>query len=190
MAKTVTRPATYEDLLKVPDHLVAEIVEGELYASPRPSGAHGRAMGAVFSALVRKFDEGDGGPGGWWIAVEPEIHLDRDVFVPDIAGWRRERVPEYASGPAWEVAPDWVCEVLSPKTARFDRIVKLPKYAQHQVAWAWLIDPQLQTLEIFRLRNGQWVLAATHAGDEVIRPEPFDAVDFSLGSLWLNVNPG
>jgi Uma2 family endonuclease len=186
MAKTMTRPATYEDLIKVPDHLVAEIVEGELYTSPRPSGAHGRAMGVAFGVLVRRFDDGDGGPGGWWIAVEPEVHLGRDVFVPDVAGWRRERVPEYSSGPAWQVAPDWICEVLSPSTARFDRIVKLPKYAQHQVAWAWLVDPALQTLEIYRLEHGQWVLTATHAGDEVIRPEPFDAVDFPLGSLWLN----
>ena len=111
------------------------------------------------------------------------------MFVPDIAGWRRERVAEYASGPAWEVAPDWVGEVLSPKTARFDRTVKLPRYAAHTIAWAWLIDPQLQALEIFRLRSAQWVLISTHAGDEIIRPEPFDAVDFPLGSCWLNVIP-
>lgn len=186
MAKTVTRPATYEDLLKVPDHFIAEIVEGELYTSPRPSGPHGRALGAAFRVIANAFDDGDGGPGGWWIAIEPEIHLGRDVFVPDVAGWRRERVPEFLSGLAWEVAPDWVCEVLSPSTARFDRIRKLPKYAEHQVAWAWLVDPALQTLEIYRLERGQWVLASTHEGDDVIRPEPFDAVDFPLGALWLN----
>lgn len=186
MAKVVTRPATYDDLMKVPDHLVAEIVEGELHTSPRPSGPHGRAMGAAFSRIARAFDDGEGGPGGWWIAVEPEIHLNADVFVPDVAGWRRERVPEYLSGLAWKVAPDWVCEILSPSTARFDRIRKLPRYAQHQVGWAWLIDPALQSLEIYRLQRGQWVLTSTHEGDEVIRPEPFEAVDFPLGSLWLH----
>ena len=186
MAKTVTRPATYEDLLKVPDHLIAEIVEGELYTSPRPSGPHGRAMSVVDRRIGVAFDDGDGGPGGWWIAIEPEIHLGRDIFVPDVAGWRRERVPEYLTGLAWEVAPDWVCEVLSPSTARFDRIRKLPKYAEHQVAWAWLVDPAIQTLEIYRLERGQWVVASTHEGDDVIRPAPFDAVDFPLGALWLN----
>jgi Uma2 family endonuclease len=185
MAKAVTRPATYEDLLKVPDHLVAEIVEGELYTWPRPSGRHERAMGAVYTAIRRAFDDGRDGPGGWWIAVEPELHLGHDALVPDVAGWRRDRVPEYASGAAWEIAPDWVCEVLSPSTARFDRIVKLPKYAQHGVAWAWLVDPSLQTLEIFRLVEGRWSLESTHAGDEVIRAEPFAAVEFLLGDLWL-----
>jgi len=179
------RPATYEDLMKVPDHLIAEIVEGELYASPRPSGPHGRVITTIDRRIGRAFDEGDDGPGGWWIAVALEIHLDSDVFVPDMAGWRRERVPEYLTGDAWTVAPDWACEVLSPSTARLDRVRKLPMYARHNVAWAWLIDPALQSLEIYRLEHGQWVLTSTHEGDEVIRPEPFDAVDFPLGSLWL-----
>jgi Uma2 family endonuclease len=108
----MTRPATYEDLMKVPDHLIAEIVEGELHTSPRPSGPHERAMGTTFRRIANAFDDGDGGPGGWWVAIEPEIHLGPDVFVPDVARWRRERVPEYLTGTAWEVAPDWVCEVL------------------------------------------------------------------------------
>jgi Uma2 family endonuclease len=186
MAKVLTHPATYEDLLQVPDHLVAEIVEGELHTSPRPSGPHARAMTAIDRRIGVAFDDGDGGPGGWWIAVEPEMHLGRDILVPDLAGWRRDRVPEYLSGAAWEVAPDWICEVLSPKTARFDRAVKLPKYAQHRVAWAWVVDPAPQTLEVFRLVNGEWVLTSIHAGDEVIQAEPFDAIQLPLGSLWLN----
>lgn len=186
MAKVETRPATYEDLMKVPDHLVAEIVEGELYTSPRPSGPHERSMGAIFKRIGVAFDDGEGGPGGWWIAVEPEMHLGRDVLVPDVAGWKRERVPEYLSGAAWEVAPDWACEVLSPSTARFDRIVKLPKYAVHGVAWAWLVDPALQSLEVYRLVERQWTLTSTHSGDEMIRAEPFAAIEFPLGALWLN----
>jgi Uma2 family endonuclease len=186
MAKVVTRPATYEDLMKVPDHLVAEIVEGELHTSPRPSGPHARAITAIDRRIGVAFDDGDGGPGGWWIAVEPELHLGTDVLVPDLAGWRRARVPEYLSGAAWEVAPDWVCEVLSPKTARFDRIVKLPKYGQHEIEWAWVVDPSLQTLEVYRLEQGRWTLLSTHEGDDVIRAGPFDAVDFPLGALWLH----
>ena len=185
MAKVLTRPTTYEDLLKVPDHLVAEIVEGELHTSPRPSGPHERAMGAIFKRIGRTYDDGEGGPGGWWIAVEPELHLGRDILVQDVAGWRRDRVPEYSRGAAWDIAPDWVCEVLSPPTAKLDRIVKLPKYADHKVKWAWVADPSLQTLEVFRLQQGRWALVSTHAGNEIIRPEPFDAVDFPLGTLWL-----
>lgn len=142
-------------------------------------------MGGIYVAIKRAFDYGDGGPGGWWIAVEPEVHLGRDVFVPDVAGWRRERVPEYLRGAAWEVVPDWVCEVLSPRTARFDRATKLPAYAQHGVEWAWLVDPAAQTLEIMRLERGYWMVLATHSGDAVVRPQPFDAVDFPLDTLWL-----
>lgn len=189
MSKVLTRPATYEDLLRAPEHLIAEIVEGELHTAPRPSGPHARAISAIDRRIGTAFDDGNGGPGGWWIAVEPEMYLGRDIFVPDLAGWRRERVEEFLSGAAWETPPDWVCEVLSPKTARFDRAVKLPEYTQHRVAWAWLVDPASQTLEIYRLVDGKWLLAATHAGDEIIRPAPFDAVDFPLGSLWLNPTP-
>ena len=185
MAKAVTRPATYEDLLKVPDHFVAEIVEGELFTSPRPSGPHSRAISAIDRRIGRQFDDGEEGPGGWWIVIEPEMHLGRDVLVPDLAGWRRERVPEYLTGAAWETAPDWVCEVLSPSSARLDRIVKLPKYAQHGVSWAWLVDPSLQTLEVFRLVEGRWSLTSTHSGDELIRAEPFEAVELPLGTLWV-----
>jgi Uma2 family endonuclease len=109
--------------------------------------------------------------------------------VPALAERRRDRVPEYLSGAAWEIAPDWVCEVLSPSTARFDRIVKLPKYAQYEIAWAWLVDPALHTLEVFRLAQGQWTLTSTHSGDEAVRAEPFAAVEFPLGALWLS-GPG
>jgi Uma2 family endonuclease len=187
MAKTSPRPATYDDLLKAPDHLIAEIVEGELHTSPRPSGRHERAMGGVYSHLRPHFDEG-GTPGGWWIAAEPELHLGGDIFVPDVAGWRRDRVPDYSDGPFWEVRPDWVCEVLSPSTARFDRVVKLPKYAQHGIPWAWLVDPALQTLEIYRLAGGQWTIVATHAGDAIVHAEPFDAMALPLASLWLTAS--
>ncbi len=172
--------------MKVPDHLVAEIVEGELHTSPRPSGPHARAITGIDRRIGSAFDDGDGGPGGWWIAVEPEMHLGRDILVPDLAGWRRDRVPEYLSGAAWEIAPDWVCEVLSPSTARFDRI---PKYAQYEIAWAWLVDPALQTLEVFRLVQEQWTLTSTHSGDEAVRAEPFAAVEFPLAALWLSA-PG
>jgi Uma2 family endonuclease len=185
MSKVLKQPATYEDLLKVPDHLRAEIVEGELYTSPRPSGAHERAMSAISRFIGTRFDDGDGGPGGWWIAVEPEVHLSLDVFVPDLAGWRRERVPTPSAGPAWDVEPDWVCEVLSPSTHLLDRTRKLPLYAKYGVMHAWVVNPQDKSLEVYRRVEGWFALVAAHSGDEVARIQPFDAIEFPLSRLWL-----
>jgi Uma2 family endonuclease len=186
---TAKRHATYDDVLNAPDHLIAEIVDGELHTSPRPQGRHGRAMGGIHARLHRAFDDGEGGPGGWWMAIEPELHLGPDVMVPDVCGWRRDRVPEYDPGPAWEIAPDWVCEVLSPSTGRYDRMRKLPAYARHQVDYAWLVDPVQRTVEVFRLDRGQWKLLAVHGGDEAARMEPFEAMEFPLATLWLPDSP-
>ncbi|HEX7152474.1 MAG TPA: Uma2 family endonuclease [Thermoanaerobaculia bacterium] len=186
MAKALRKPATYDDLLKVPDHLVAELIDGELYATPRPAKPHSRAHSMLLGKLNGAFDWGDGGPGGWWIVTEPELHFGRDVVVPDIGGWRRERVPEYPDAGACDVAPDWICEVVSPSSGRHDRIRKMPVYARHAVAYAWLIDPVQKSLEVFRLSHGQWVTIATHAEDEVVRAEPFDAIELPLAALWLD----
>jgi Uma2 family endonuclease len=177
------------DVILEIDRRITEVIAGVTYTSPLPYGSCARAIGMIARRIGLAFDDGIIGPSGWWVAIEPELHISDDVIVPDVSGWRRERVPEYLTGDAWEVAPDWVCEVLSPHTARLDRIRKLPLYAQYDIAWAWLVDPTLQSLEIFRLERGQWVLTATYAGDEIIRPEPFDAVDFPLGSLWLTPSP-
>lgn len=185
MGKTANRPATYDDLLKVPDHLVAEIIEGELYASPRPAGRHERAGGGIYSRLRSGFDDG-AGPGGWWIAFEVELHLAADVIVPDVSGWRRERTPEYPiAGSAAVIVPDWICEVLSPSTGRYDRMKKLPSYATHGVAYAWLVDPLQQTIEAFQLADGRWSLLGVYGGDDAVRIEPFDAVEIPLATLWL-----
>ena len=132
---------------------------------------------------------GPGGPGGWWILYEPELHLGADVLVPDLAGWRHERMPAIPNAPYVELAPDWVCEVLSPTTGRIDRIRKMPIYAREQVAHLWLVDPGLRTLEIYRLEAQRWVVVATHGGDEVVRAEPFDAVEIDLGRWWAGVAP-
>ena len=139
--KAAKRPATYEDLLKVPDHLVAEIVEGELYTSPRPGSRHVLASSVLGAHILTNF-QGGGGAGGWWILDEPELHLGPNVLVPDIGGWRRERMPQLLDTAAFELAPDWVCEVISPSTGRLDRVRKLPAYARHAVGHAWLIDPE------------------------------------------------
>jgi Uma2 family endonuclease len=141
------RDATYADLLAAPEDRIAELVDGELFLSPRPSGPHALALRDLAYDLIGPFDRGHGGPGGWFIVVEPELHLARQerVLVPDIAGWRRERMPVYPQGQSVEVAPDWVAEVLSPSTSRFDRLRKMPLYAAHGVAFLWLLDPLQRT---------------------------------------------
>jgi Uma2 family endonuclease len=177
------RPATYEDLLKVPDNMVAEIVEGELFASPRPANPHMRAAGRIYGLISGSFDGGDDS-GEWWILFEPEVHLDRDVLVPDIGGWRRERMPEIPYAASIDVAPDWVCEVLSPSTARLDRFYKLPRYAKHLVTHAWIVDPVIRGIEVYRLDGPHYKLVATFEGDQPVRIEPFESVELPLRMLW------
>jgi Uma2 family endonuclease len=184
MPESAHRSATYEDLLKVPEHLVAEIVDGELLTTPRPASRHARARSGLGGKLVPPFDHGTGGPGGWWIIDEPELHLGADILVPDLAGWRREGMPVYPDAAFFDLVPDWVCEVVSPATGRLDRVRKMPKYAATGVRHLWLVDPLQQTLDIFRLESGRWVLLATHGGNETFRGEPFEAVAIDLSPLW------
>jgi len=185
MARAAKRVATYDDLLKVPDHFIAEIVDGELFTSPRPALRHATASSALGALLGSAFMFGHGGPGGWWILFEPELHLEADVLVPDLAGWRRERMPQVPDEAWCDIAPDWACEVVSPSTGRLDRVRKMPKYAIHG-AHLWLVDPGVRTLEVYRLEQGRWSLIATHGDDDVslIRAEPFDAIELDLQLLW------
>ena len=184
LAEPAEREATYEDLLQAPPHLVAEILCGRLQTHPRPAPRHARSSSALTGKLFDPYDSGDGGPGGWWILDEPELHLGRDVLVPDLAGWRRERMPALPETAWFELAPDWVCEVLSPSTAQTDRSLKLPLYAEHGVGHIWLVDPELRTLEAYRLEHGNWLLLATLKEDDQVSLPPFDATAFSLGLLW------
>jgi Uma2 family endonuclease len=184
MASPVRKRTTYDDLIEVPEHLVAEIVDGDLYVSPRPAGPHTLATSGLGVSIGGPFDLGRGGPGGWWILDEPELHLGADVLVPDIAGWRRERMPAVEDVAYFTLAPDWACEVLSPSTERLDRVRKLPAYAREGVRHVWLVNPRSRTLEVLRLEAGIWVLAATHGGSDLIRAEPFEAVELDLGALW------
>jgi Uma2 family endonuclease len=178
------RPATYDDLCAVPEHLVAEIVDGELWTSPRPAPRHARAHSSLGGIIMTPYDHGRGGPGGWWILDEPELHLGPDVLVPDVAGWRRAQMPALPQTAYFSLAPDWVCEVVSPSTARLDRAKKLPVYAREGTADCWIVDPLARTIEILRLDSGRWTLTATHEGRDVIRAEPFDAIEIELTLLW------
>jgi Uma2 family endonuclease len=184
----VRRPATYDDLRKVPDHLVAEILDGDLIVSPRPASRHARVTSILASELAGAFDRPPGdarGPGGWWILYEPELHLGPDVVVPDLAGWRRGRMPVIPDVAAFTLAPDWVCEVISPSTGAVDRGRKMRIYARERVAHLWIVDPIPHTVEVYHLEGARWVVAATHAGGDPARLEPFEAIELEVGRWWL-----
>ena len=180
----VRRPATYQDVLDAPPDVVAELVEGALHLHPRPASRHARASFKIAARLDDPFENGIGGPGGWYFATEPELHLGEDVVVPDIAGWRRARMPAYPDAPAIEVVPDWVCELLSPATRRFDLTAKRALYGARGVGHLWLIDPGARTLEAFELRDAAWVLIAALAEEAEVRVAPFAAIGFPLATLW------
>ena len=182
------RRATYEDLCKVPDTMVAEIIDGELIVTPRPASPHARVTSVLAGDLGLPFDRPPGDPvtpGGWWLLFEPELHLGSDVIVPDYAGWRRDRLPALPNVAAFDLAPDWVCEVVSPTTGAVDRGRKMRIYAREQVGHLWLIDPSGRTLEVCRLKDGRWIVASTHDGTDAVRAEPFDAVELRLARWWL-----
>lgn len=184
------RPATYADIEALPEHMVGEIIAGELIASPRPAPAHTQSASAIGMLVGTPFHFGrGGGPGGWWIEDEPELHTtidgSEDVLVPDLAGWRRERMPHLPTTTWFGVVPDWVCEVLSPSTEEIDRTLKLPLYARMGVRHVWFVDPLLHKVEIYRrAAEPVWQLIATHEGNVTVRAEPFDAVELDLSLLW------
>ena len=184
MAQPARARSVYDEFLEVPHHLVAEVVRGALITQPRPAARHARAASRLGSALGPFDLGGAGAPGGWIILIEPELHLGPDILVPDLAGWRRARMPELPDVAAFDLAPDWVCEVVSPSTAALDRADKLPIYARAGVAHAWLVDPLVQTLEVFKQDRGHWLLLATFKDHERVRAEPFDAIDLDLAALW------
>ncbi|MBM7114168.1 Uma2 family endonuclease [Archangium primigenium] len=180
------RPATYQDLVALPEHQVGELIAGELYASPRPASRHAKAASILGMDLGNPFQRGRGGPGGWWLIFEPELHFGEDVLVPDLAGWRQERMPTIPDVSYFELAPDWICEVLSPSTAKLDVVLKLPRYGRAGVEHAWIVDPIHRMLQVFHQEQGRWVLAASFSGDDRVRAQPFDAVELELGSLWMD----
>ena len=189
------RRATYEDLMQVPDTRVAEILDGELFVSPRPASPHAWATSAI-GALVHSDCHGDGDPlaparpGGWWIVDEPELHFTEDVLVPDIVGWRRERMPSFPRVPYFTLAPDWVCEVVSPSTGRIDRSRKMRIYGREGVAHLWLVDPLLRTIEGYRRNDGAlWIVDGVWDGDQRVRVAPFAEVELPLARFWPPEEP-
>ena len=185
MSKPLKKGATYADLYAVPDNFVAEILGGELYASPRPASPHSRAAGTLFRTLGGPFEDGKNGPGGWWFIVEPELHFGPDVVVPDIAGWRHERMPTVPNVAYFTLAPDWLCEVLSPSTKAIDRRKKLPIYARAGVGARVARRPAATNARSPTPRVRTVVVSGHARSGRNVRAEPFDAIELALRTLWL-----
>ena len=179
-------PTLYEQLQALPEGLTGEILDGQLHTRPRPGGIHALAAAGLGAELFGPFHRGRGGPGGWWILPEPELHLlrDEEVDVPDLGGWRRERMPRIPTGHRFEVVPDWICEILSSSTESKDREIKMPIYAKFGVAHAWLIDPRTTTVEAYALQQGEWRAIGQFIGNTEARIPPFDATAIDLAALW------
>ena len=184
------RRATYQDVRDAPPRKVAEVIAGTLHTHPRPASRHAWASSRLGGRLDGPFNPGAGGPGGWWIIDEPELHLGADIVVPDLAGWRHETMPEYPDAAFFTIAPDWACEVLSPSTRRLDQGEKRNLYAREGVRHLWFVDPDARTLEAFELREGHWLLLATLVDDVPVSRPPFDAITFPLNALWPEVTSG
>ena len=186
------RRATYADIEAVPANQVAELIEGTLYVMPRPASRHASASSALGGELYGPFERGRSGPGGWRILDEPELHFpdptapgEHDALVPDLAGWRRERMPELLNVAAFTLVPDWICEVLSKSTVEHDREVKMPIYARERMHHAWLVDPVKRSLEVYTLdASGRWSAPVIHPGADVVHAPPFDAIGLDLSALW------
>ena len=187
MGDAATRRGTYQDVLDAPAHKVAEVVAGELRLSPRPAGPHTAAASALGEELGPPFKRGRGGPGGWIILDEPELHLSEDILVPDLGGWKRSRMPKVRNEPFFTLSPDWVCEVLSPSTAKMDRADKLPIYAREGVPHVWLVSPLDRTLEALGLEGQRYSILGVWRDEARVRAQPFDAIELDLSILWADV---
>lgn len=187
MTVPAKRRATYQDVLDAPEHFIAEILDGDLRLSPRPDPLHAAAASKLGFLLGPPFHIGSGGPGGWIILGKPELHFGEDIVVPDLAGWRRERLPAVPDAAYFTLVPDWICEVLSISTEAMDRAEKLPIYAAAGVTHVWLINPRRRLLEVMRLHEGKWLTLAVRHGDLRVRAEPFEAIELDLSLLWAEL---
>lgn len=180
--------ATYEDVLRTPDNMTAEVLDGELHLMPRPRRSHLNSAAGLGTFLFGAFQMGAGGPGGWRILFEPELHLgtDPDILVPDIAGWRQGRLvdDETVDEPFITIVPDWACEILSPGTKRLDRMKKMPIYAREKVGHVWLVEPRERTVEVFRHEGAGYALVGTFGGDGAVCTEPFAEAEIPPAYLW------
>lgn len=188
-ARPVARRATYQDVLDAPPRFIAEVLDGKLHLQPWPSIPHQGALtelGVDLGSTVGR----RGPPDGWVILDRPELHLgpadDLDILVPDLVGWRLSRLPKPPATAFITLAPDWVCEVLSPGTEVRDRTLKLQIYAREGVGHLWFVSVQTRHIEVYRLdpESRLWTLLGTAHGDAKVRFAPFEEVELELSRLW------
>lgn len=186
MSETARRLATWEDLLRTPeDGLTYEVIHGNLEAMPRPRPIHGVVQANLAGDLSGPFQRGRGGPGGWWIVIEPDVRLTtHDIYAPDLVGWRRERLPRLPEERPIDLPPDWVCEVVSPSHRRRDRVVKANVYLEAAIPHFWLVDPEDRLLEAFELRQGAWLRLGGWSDGDRVRVAPFGALELDVGGLF------
>jgi Uma2 family endonuclease len=186
MAEPAATRQLYDAIEGLPEGVTGELINGQLHTQPRPNARHASASSGLGWALSGPYRYGSGGPGGWWIIDEPEVHFVRnqEVLVPDLAGWRRERMPTLPEDQRFEVVPDWICEILSPATASKDREVKLPVYAHYGVAYAWLVDPAEEALTAYQRDDESWQELARFSGEDRVTAAPFPEADFRVADLW------
>jgi Uma2 family endonuclease len=190
MPKSAKKKASYEDLCRIPENMTGEIIDGELIVTRQPPRSHVYTVSTLDKEIGPPYQLGQGGPGGWIILVRPEIMLQGNIMVPDLAGWRKERFPQHEGQNSISVAPNWVCEVHSPWTVQVDKIRKMPLYARHSVEHVWLIDRIARMMDVFRLEAGRWFLLGSFAGKNNVRVEPFQEIEIALGDLWIeNLQP-
>ncbi|MBF0226618.1 MAG: Uma2 family endonuclease [Desulfobacterales bacterium] len=187
MLQTINKTANYEDLYKIPENMIGQIINGELITMPRPSLRHSNVVSSIGFEIGPPYKFGRGGPGGWIILDEPEIKLGENIFVPDIAGWEKKRLPKFPKTNYISVPPDWICEVLSPCTEKTDRAMKMPIYAQFGISYFWIINPIEKILEVLKLSDNKWFILAIYAENDKVRAEPFQEIEIDLQNLWIEV---
>ncbi len=188
MSVPAPKLAVYADLLALADDVRAEILAGHIITTPAPLPKHSKAQRALGRFVGGPFDDDDGhgGPGGWWIFVEVDVEFGtHDIVRPDLSGWRRERLVDPGDKRPIQVAPDWVCEILSPSTATRDKVAKRKLYAQHGVRHYWIVDVDARTLEAFELRDGHWTLLDSYDDTATARIPPFGRVQLTVDRLFL-----
>jgi Uma2 family endonuclease len=186
MAEAARRLATWEDLLATPDDgRTYEVLSGEIEGVPRPLPRHGRSQAQLCARLSGPFDPGDERPGSWWLIIEPDVRLSpHDIVSPDLAGWRRERLPVFPETRPIDLAPDWVCEVVCPSDGGRDRVRKADLYLRSNVAFYWILDPAERTLEAFAAREGAWLRPGAWSDGDSPRIPPFESIEIDVGGLF------
>lgn len=186
MSEPARKLPTMDDLYALPREIKGEIIEDVLYTFPRPRARHQRTILEMGTDLGGSFQRGRGGPGGWWILPEPGIELPNTPEIsPDLAGWRRERLPELPEDEPLRVVPDWVCEILSPSTRRHNLLIKKPYYAKIGVPYHWIVDREARTVAAYRLESGRWLELGLYGDETEARIEPFDQVPLDVSAWWL-----